>query len=193
VFEASGTRYGPLVVVAFTTGLRRGELAGLKWSDIDFERSVATIALSRSAIDALRKQRGIQAQEQLVAGALFEDLGFVFPGPFGGVPSPGAISHAVRRIAARAATSVRGVHAMRHSAASWMLREGADVRTVQAVLRHSAASTTLNTYAHEIEGAQAAAVAHVDAYLILPTNIGSKPDGHRLATAELPRTKKARR
>jgi len=64
-----------------------------------------------------------------------------------------------------------------------MLREGADVRTVQAVLRHSAASTTLNTYAHEIEGEQAAAVAHVDAYLILPTNIGSKtrcpPFGHR--------------
>jgi len=48
-----------------------------------------------------------------------------------------------------------------------MLREGADVRTVPAVLRHSAASTTLNTYVHEIEGAQAAAVAQVDHYLTL--------------------------
>ena len=70
---------------------------------------------------------------------------------------------------------------MRHSTASWMLREGADVRTVQAVLRHSAASTTLNTYAHEIEGAQAAAVAHVDRYLTIAQGAG-EADGHRLAT-----------
>ena len=207
VSEASETRYGPLVVVAFTTGLRRGELAGLKWSDIDFERgtatiaravvklphgeaivkptktgSIATIALSRSATDALRRQRALQVKERLLAGELFDDQGFVFASEVGGVPSPGAISHAVRRIAARAGTSVRGVHAMRHSTASWMLREGADVRTVQAVMRHSAASTTLNTYAHEIEGAQAAAVAHVDRYLTMPTTESDNSDGHRLAT-----------
>jgi integrase len=84
------------------------------------------------------------------------------------------------------------VHAMRHSTASWMLREGADVRTVQAVLRHSAASTTLNTYAHEIEGAQAAAVAHVDRYLTLPAPEAGETDGHRLATATNLLRRKAR-
>jgi integrase len=217
VAEASKTRYGPLVIIAFTTGLRRGELAGLQWHDIDFERatatiaravvklpgadaivkstktgSTATIALSEAAIDALRRQRALQAQEKLLAGEFFDDQGFIFASPIGGVPSPGAISHAVRRIAARAGTSVRGVHAMRHSTASWMLREGADVRTVQAVLRHSAASTTLNTYAHEIEGAQAAAVAHVDRYLTLPAPEAERTNGHRLATATDLNTRKAR-
>ncbi|GAC1313936.1 MAG: hypothetical protein NVSMB21_25190 [Vulcanimicrobiaceae bacterium] len=72
-----------------------------------------------------------------------------------------------------------------------MLREGADVRTVQAVLRHSAASTTLNTYAHEIEGAQAAAVAHVDRYISGPDADLLKPDGHRLSTVAANRSKKA--
>ena len=74
-----------------------------------------------------------------------------------------------------------------------MLREGGDIRTVQAVMRHSAASTTLNTYAHEIEGAQAAAVAHVDRYLQLPTAATSEAPGHRLATAGTRGRKKARR
>ena len=153
--------------------------------------SIATIALSISAIDALRRQRTLQAKERLLAGEHFDDQDFVFASEIGGIPSPGAISHAVRRIAARAGTTVRGVHAMRHSTASWMLREGADVRTVQAVMRHSAASTTLNTYAHEIEGAQAAAVAHVDRYLSIPQAEAAISDGHRLATVATNRARKA--
>jgi integrase len=217
VAEADSTRYGPLVVVAFTTGLRRGELAGLRWADIDFDRAtamisravvklpkeaaivkdtkthlVATIALSAAAVEALRRQRAAQAKERLAAGEFFDDQDYVFAGPLGGVPSPGGISHAIRRIAKRANTTLRGVHAMRHSTASWMLREGADIRTVQAVLRHSAASTTLNTYAHEIEGAQAAAVAHVDRYLIAKPDTPANPDGNRLATVTSLGKKKAR-
>lgn len=153
--------------------------------------SIATIALSNSAIDVLRRQRALQPKERLLASEFFDDQGFMFTSEIGGIPSPGAISHAVRRIAARAGTIVRGVHAMRHSTASWMLREGTDVRTVQAVLRHSAASTTLNTYAHEIEGAQAAAVAHVDRYLSTPQPEAVISDGHRLATVAANRAKKA--
>jgi len=64
-----------------------------------------------------------------------------------------------------------------------MLREGADVGTVPAVLHHSADSTTLNAYAHEIEGAQAAAVAQVDRYLTL----SATETGKRRATIWQPR------
>jgi site-specific recombinase XerD len=80
---------------------------------------------------------------------------------------------------------------MRHSTATWMLREGADIRTVQAVLRHSAASTTLNVYAHEIEGAQAAAVAHVDRYLTAKPEPPANLDGNRMATVTPIAKKKA--
>lgn len=193
--EAGKTRYGSLIVFGFETGLRRGELAGLKWADIDLERrtatiggsmaqipgktwykstktdSVAQIALSDFAIEALRAQRVQQARDKLAAGEFFVDEGFVFSAELGGQPSPGAISHAIRRIAARAKLSVRGVHAMRHSTGSWLIHAGVDIRTVAAVLRHSSASTTLNIYAHEIEGAQAEAVTHL---------LGSH--GNRMAT-----------
>ena len=193
--EAGKTRYGSLIIFGFETGLRRGELAGLKWTDVDFERrtatirgsmaqipgetwykstktdSVAQIALSNFAIEALRAQRVQQAKDKLASGEFFVDEGFVFTAELGGQPSPGAISHAIRRIAARAKLSVRGVHAMRHSTGSWLIHAGVDIRTVAAVLRHSSASTTLNVYAHEIEGAQAEAVTHL---------LGSH--GNRMAT-----------
>ncbi len=112
-------------------------------------------------IDATAGIRIPALHRLLAAGALYVDDGFVFTAQLGGQPSPGAISHAIRRIAARAKLSVRGVHAMRHSTGSWLIHAGVDVRTVAAVLRHSSASTTLNVYAHEIEGAQAQAVTHL--------------------------------
>jgi integrase len=88
------------------------------------------------------------------------------------MPSPQAITHAIRRIAKRAGTLGLGVHAMRHSTGTWLIRAGIDVRTVAALLRHSSSSTTLNVYAHEVEGAQADAVRHL---------LGA--DGSRMATA----------
>ena len=90
----------------------------------------------------------------------------------GGMPSPGAITHAVRAIVKRAGLSGRAVQAMRHSAGSWLIRENVDVRTVAALLRHSSPVTTLNVYAHEKEGAQTDAVRHL---------LGA--NGNRMATA----------
>jgi len=95
------------------------------------------------------------AQDRFAAGASYVDEGFVFTPELGGTPSPGAISHAIRRVAAPANLNVLDAHAMRHSTGSWLIRSGVDVRTVAAPLRHSSASTTLNAYAYELEGAQA--------------------------------------
>jgi len=202
--EAVKTRYGPLVVFGFETGLRRGELAGLKWVDVELERRIATIrgsvaqvprrtwykstktdniaqiALSEHAIEALKAQRVQQAKDKLAIGPHYNDQGFVFASEAGGFPSPGSISNALRRLAMRAGLSIRTVHAMRHSTGSWLIRAGVDVRTVAAVLRHSSAATTLNVYAHEIEGAQADAVTHL---------LGER--GNRMATGTLKTGEKA--
>ena len=121
----------------------------------------------------------IQAYDKLIAEERYDDQGFVFAGEEGGLPSPGAMSHAVRRIAARAGLSTRGIHAIRHSVATWLIRSGTDVRTEQALLRHSVASTTLNTYGHEVAGAQAEAVKSL---------LGS--DGNRMATVHSMKVKK---
>jgi integrase len=202
IAEATKTRHGPLIVFAFETGLRRGELAGLKWSDVHVDQRAATIrgaigqvpqrtwykatktervariALSDHALEALRVQRVQQAKDKLLAGPPYDDQEFVFTPPQGGMPSPQAITHAIRRIAKRAGTLGLGVHAMRHSTGTWLIRAGIDVRTVAALLRHSSPSTTLNVYAHEMEGAQADAVRHL---------LGA--NGNRMATAGRSRPK----
>jgi integrase len=133
---------------------------------------VARIALSDHALEALRAQRVQQAKDKLSAGPAYDYQGFVFAPPGGGMPSPQAITHAIRRIAKRAGTIGLGVHSMRHSTGTWLIRAGVEVRTVAALLRHSSPTTTLNVYAHEVEGAQADAVRHL---------LGAS--GNRMATA----------
>ncbi len=183
LLETAGRyRSGHLIAFALETGLRRGEIAALKWSDIDIDRRVAMIrgsvaqipgktwykstkqdaikgvALSDDAVAALRSQRAQQAAERLMGGAEYRDDGFVFAPPLGGRPSPGAIGNAVRRIAKRAGLELTKLHALRHTTATVLLRQGEDLVTVAAVLRHSSPSTTLAVYGHEVLGAQLAAV-----------------------------------
>jgi integrase len=185
ISAAANTRHAPMIVFAFETGLRRGELAGLRWDDVNFERRIATIRsavaqvpgniwlkstktklvadlpLSEHAVEALRTQRVQQAKDKLRAGELYDDQGFVFAPEQGGMPTPSAISSAVAKIAKRAKLPLRTVHGMRHSVGSWLLNAGVDIETTRAILRHSSASTTLNVYAHELRGAKAAAVGNL--------------------------------
>ena len=175
-------RVGPLVAFALETGLRRGELAALKWTDIDYDRTRATIrasvaqipgrlwvkstkqdlikdvALSSSAIAALHAQKKQQEVERLAAGASYRDDGYVFAPPLGGFASPGSIGNAVRRVARRAGLTLTKLHATRHTTATVLIRQGEDLATVAAVLRHSSTATTLSVYGHEVVDAQQLAV-----------------------------------
>ncbi len=175
-------RRGPLIAFALETGLRRGELAALRWTDIDFTRRVAVVrgaiaevpgrtwfkatkqetergvALSAGALDALRDQRRMQDVERIMAGASYREDGYVFARPTGAYSSPGSIGNAVRLIAKRAGLATTRLHALRHTTATVLLRQGEDIATVAAVLRHTSPATTLSVYAHEVLGAQRAAV-----------------------------------
>jgi integrase len=179
------TRHAPMIVFAFDTGLRRGELAGLRWSDVNLEDRLATIRssvayvpgrkwlkgtktnlvadvpLSDHAIEALRAQRVQQAKDKLAAGPFYDDQSFVFAPPGGGMPSPNYVSRHIAKIAQRAGLSLHTTHGIRHSTGSWLVHAGVDVRTVAAILRHSSPSTTLNIYTHEMKGAKAAAVGNL--------------------------------
>lgn len=183
---ANSTPWAHFFTLALTTGARRGELAALKWSDVDLDDATVTIhsslsqtrngvtvkstktehvrivPLSRLGIRSLRAQRAAQAQEKLRAGAAYDDSGFVFANPLGGHLIPVSISNAFNRIARDAKISTTRLHDLRHTTATWLITEGVDIRTVGAVLGHTAASTTLNTYSHAVANAQAAAVAKID-------------------------------
>lgn len=179
---AVGTPWDAFFTLAFCTGARRAELAALRWANVDLERGTVTISesvvrtktglefkgtktgcvrvvpLNGLAIAALRSHRAKQNAKRLRQGDEYEVSGLVFADQLGRPWNPGSISNAFDRLAREAKLSTTRLHDVRHSAATWLLQSGIDVRTVAAILGHSSPVTTLNTYAHVMPGAEAKAV-----------------------------------
>lgn len=175
---AENTRWGPFTALAFALGARRGELCALKWVDVDLDAKtvtvraslsqtkagvtfkptktdrVRTVALSRFAIEAFRRQRATQAQERLRAGGAYEDRGLVFSDELGRVMTPMTATCAYERLARKANISSTRLHDARHTAATQLLVAGVDVRSVSGILGHGSATTTLATYAPLLADAQ---------------------------------------
>jgi integrase len=202
-----GTGWHTYFLLGVATGARRGELCALHWSDVSFDDSVATIRASLSqskygialkttkterirvvpltaeAIEALRKHRARQAAEKLASGAAYDDRGFIFADPLGSPIPPQRFTQAFDYYARKVALPTRKLHALRHTAASWMLGGGIDVRTTATVLGHSAPSTTANIYAHTLPGAQERAVAALAERLgAARKRAAAKAQGHQMVT-----------
>jgi len=205
IAAADAGRWGPFVRLALATGTRRGELCGLRWSDID-ERAmkitircsivetkdgasekgtktdrIRVIPMTALALGALKAQKAKQASEKLAA-ELYDDSGHVFQTEHGGFQRPMQVSDAFRTIADHAKVPVTP-HVMRHTAASWMLSAGIDAKTVSVILGHSTPVTTLNIYAHLMPGDDRHAIEAIDERLTRAVNAGPEiPDGNRMAT-----------
>jgi len=184
-----GTRWHSPLTLALATGARRGEICALKWADIDLESSTITIraslsdaggrltmkgtksdrvrrfALSTMALAVLRVRRTEVAKDRLLAGVAYSDGGFVFADALGNPMAPDAFTWAFRYYAAKAGVRSATLHSLRHSAATWLLASGTDIRNVQAILGHSVPSTTLNIYGHAMTELQSQAVATIDSNL----------------------------
>ena len=106
----------------------------------------------------------MQAEDRLKAGGAFQDSGHVFQRPLGGSLSPYLATDAFRYIRDRLKLKAT-LHDLRHTAATWMLSSGIDIRSVAQVLGHTQASTTLSVYSHVLQGAEEKAVAAIDARL----------------------------
>ncbi len=203
---AVGTPWHAFFTLAFCTGARRAELAALRWSNVDLERATVTISesvvrtktglefkgtktgcvrvvpLNGLAIAALRSHRAKQNAKRLRKGDEYEVRDLVFADPLGGPWNPGSISNAFDRMAREVKLSTTRLHDVRHSAATWLLQGGVDVRTVAAILGHSTPVTTLNTYAHVMPGAEAKAVEAIAERLARVASGGSYGHGNRMAT-----------
>ena len=166
--EAKDSGVFALYYIDLTTGLRRGELLGLKWSDIDLEKgdlrvqrqigridgkiiemplktknAYRTLPLSADAIDVLMQQRRKTGNSE-----------WVFPSPTGGPMSPDSVLHMLHRVLKRAGLPKVRFHDLRHTFATMALQNGVDVNTVSSMLGHYSAGFTLDTYAHVTTDAQ---------------------------------------
>ena len=191
---ADATEYGTLVRLAVLTGMRRGELLGLRWSDVDLEAaeihvqqtaqrltgqgivyrqpktrlSRRAIALSPAAVAELRSHRKRQVEARLLAGPAYQDVGLVFATGIGTPIEPGNLLRAWAKIVKTAGVGKVRIHDLRHAHASLMLRQGVHPKIVSERLGHASIAITLDTYSHVVPGLQAAAAAQLDALLEEP-------------------------
>ncbi len=169
----AGERLEALYVVAVTAGLRRGELLGLKWEDVDLEAGMLqvrrtlsepkggcifeapksgkgrNIRLTRKATATLREHRKRQLEERIRIGTLWQEHGLIFPSSAGTPLSGGNVTRAFKTLLRRAGlpTTTR-FHDLRHTCATLLLRQSVNPKFVQELLGHGDVSLTLNVYSH---------------------------------------------
>jgi integrase len=182
----------PQVVVLLSTGIRRGEIAGLQWADLDLdagklriERAIEktkahglrikqpktkhgrrSIALPASAVDILKAHRKAQLElrVQLGLGKLLPDA-FVF-GTIEGQPrDPDRLTQDWKRFTAARGLPRVTLHALRHSHASALIAAGADPVTVSRRLGHGSPVITMAVYAHLFDRSDEAAAKAIDALI----------------------------
>jgi integrase len=186
--HVSDDRLGALWLLAASTGMRRGELLGLRWIDVDLdaarlriretrvsygrlqatkepktERSRRSIPMSGRCVGALRAWRRSQAEERLAAGAAYSDQGIVFSDELGGYLSPSATSAAFRRTVKAASLPPITLHGLRHTFATLGLEAGVDVLYVSELLGHSTPAITQAVYQHVRPGRLEAAIDTISA------------------------------
>lgn len=182
--------------LALMTGYRRGEVLGLEWPDIDFERGVITIRrtsqyatglgtytdtpktaasarstkVSPALLELLRTYRAQQAERRLSCGDYWDSAWDEHPRLFtnldGKPMHPNTPEKRLKKILARADLPPVSLHSLRHTNATLLIHGGVNVRTVSARLGHSQTSTTLNIYAEAIQSAEAAAAEVLDEILM---------------------------
>lgn len=162
--ERDGGHYGPFFIVALTTGLRRGELWGLRWDDIDLSRRVmlverAVVFVRNRAVeqdvktDAGRRSVALPMTAIRVLQHLPRPLDSqapVFRSTTGEIPFPATLRRRLHWLCERAGVPPISVHGLRHVAAALLIAEGVDVHSVQQRLGHARASMTLDTYSYQL-------------------------------------------
>ena len=184
---AKSTRLHMPVLLALTTGLRRGEILALRWADLDLDagslavrrslqqtagglsfkepksaHSRRVVALPAITIDALKRHRSAQAQEKLRAGASYTDGDLVYPMEDGRPWQPSSLTHSFVALVRKVGISGFRFHDLRHSHATQLLRQGVHPKIVSERLGHSTVGLTLDVYSHVLPSMQAEAAALMD-------------------------------
>jgi integrase len=189
-----GDRYQPAFLFLATTGCRRGEAVGLRWSDVNLDAGLVSIRqtltdsgfkhrtktgkarvieLDARTVAALRSWKAAQAQERLLLGAGYQDHNLVFCLADG---RPYVPKHFAREFLRRLGRKpfrdelprIR-MHDLRHTWATLALIAGIDVKIVSERLGHSSPMVTWSIYQHVVQGMQTDAAERVASLIFGPT------------------------
>jgi integrase len=165
-------RLAALWVVALNSGMRRGELAGLRWADVDLDgatiavtqqrttahykvvvgepkaRSRRVIPVDAAVVDGLRAHRRRQLEERLLVGPAWMDSGYVFVDELGVPYHPERLRVLFERSCRAVGVPPIRLHDLRHTMATAALQAGIHPKVVQERLGHSSIAITLDTYSH---------------------------------------------
>jgi integrase len=185
-----GDRLAAMWRLFLATGMRRGEVAGLRWIDVDLEagrvavrhtrvlvydratvsepktrRSRRVVAMDGGTVQALTLHRQRQDTEREYAGEVWTETGYVFVREDGEPLDPDRISHLFRLTADAAGVPRIRLHDLRHTAAALALSTGMHPKVMSDRLGHSSIAITLDVYGHLVPGLQEDAAAAVGALL----------------------------
>ena len=165
--EAKATGVYEMYYIELATGLRRGELLGLKWTDIDWINSIIKVRRQIARVDGQIVEAPLKTKNSYRAVTISQQAievlkqqkektndQYVFPSPHGGPISPDSVNNMLKRVLARAGIPKVRFHDLRHTFATIALQNGVDIKTVSGMLGHFSAGFTLDTYAHVTTAAQ---------------------------------------
>ena len=160
--EARESGVFELYYLDLATGLRRGELLGLKWTDIDLEKGELQVKRQVVRIEGKIVEAPLKTKNAYRTLPLAEDVTailkqqrkkagnspWVFPSPNGGPISPDSVLRKLHGVLKRAGLPQVRFHDLRHTFATLSLKNGVDVKTLSSTLGHYSAGFTLSTYTH---------------------------------------------
>jgi integrase len=176
----------PVLAVAVGCGLRRGEIAALKWGAVDFKgatlrveeslerrgglrfkqpktrSALRTIAVPQTVLSGLREHRKRQLERRLAIGAGYSDLDLVFPKDDGRPTDPQQLSKAFARLTRRCGINGGHLHMLRRTYTTALLTLNTHPKVASEMLGHASTAVTLSVYSHTTPALQEDAVRRLD-------------------------------
>ncbi|WP_342042830.1 site-specific integrase [Bacillus sp. OTU2372] len=171
--------YYPIYLTAINTGMRRGEVLGLRWQDIDFDNNIVyvrqslqevknvgltfkepksgktrSISVTPSLIKELKKIYKQQLENKLLIGQGYKDLDLVFAQRNGKPIQPTEMARNYRKIVDLSGLPYIRFHDLRHTHATLLLKQGVHPKVVSERLGHSTIGITMDTYTHVLPNMQ---------------------------------------
>ncbi|WML26248.1 site-specific integrase [Neobacillus sp. OS1-33] len=179
--------YYSIYLTAIYTGMRRGEVLGLRWQDVDLENNVIyvrqslqevkkvgltfkepksgkgrSITITTTLSKELKKIYKVQLEDKLLLGKEYHDLDLVFAQKNGKPIQPTEMARNYRKLVESSGLPYIRFHDLRHTHATLMLQQGVHPKVVSERLGHSSIGITMDTYTHVLPNMQKEAAQQFD-------------------------------